>query len=178
MRRLIKCVGAVGAAIFVGLGTAALAQAGTATANMTVQITITASCTINAATLDFGASVPGTTLVASNVDAATTVSVTCTNSSPYSIGMDNGANFLSGSRRMKQGATANFLSYSLYTDSLRTNAWTTATNNTTCASANSCFLGTGSGTAQSINIYGRVPSTGTAPPTGTYTDTVTMTITY
>lgn len=154
-----------------------MAQAGTATANLTVQITITAACTINAATLDFGASVPGTTLVSTNVDAATTVSVTCTNGSPYSIGMDNGANF-SGSRRMKQGATANFLSYSLYVDSGRTNAWTTAASSSTCTTANSCFLGTGSGSAQAVNIYGRVPSTGTAPPTGTYTDTVTMTITY
>ena len=69
----------------------ASAQAGTATANMTVQITITASCTINAATLDFGTN-PGTNLLSANVDTSTTVSVTCTNAAPYSIGMDNGAN--------------------------------------------------------------------------------------
>lgn len=177
MKRLMGRIGWVSAVLLVCFSTAPKAQAGTATSNLTVQITITASCTINAATLDFGASVAGTTLVASNVDAATTVSVTCTNGSPYSIGMDNGANF-SATRRMKQGATSNYLSYGLYTDSGRANAWTTATNNTTCAASNSCFLGTGSGSAQSVNIYGRVPSTGTAPPTGTYTDTVTMTITY
>ncbi len=164
-------------AMLVALSPAPLAQAGTATANLTVQINITASCTINAATLNFGANVPGTTLVSSNITAQTTVSVTCTNGSPYSIGMDNGANF-SGSRRMRQGATANYLSYGLFTDAGLANAWTTATDNPNCATANSCFLGTGNGSAQSVNIYGRVPSTGTAPPTGLYTDTVTMTITY
>jgi spore coat protein U-like protein len=161
--------------MLVGLTSAPMAQAGTATANLTVQIVITASCTINAATLDFGSNA-GTTLVSANVDAATTVSVTCTNGSPYSIGMDNGANVSGSQRRMKNGA--NFLNYNLYVDSGRTNAWTTAASNSTCTSANSCFLGTGSGSAQSVNIYGRVPTTGSAPPTGTYTDTVTMTITY
>jgi spore coat protein U-like protein len=157
------------------LSSAPMAQAGTATSNLTVQITITASCTINAATLDFGSNA-GTTLVATNIDASTTVSVTCTNGSPYSIGMDNGANVSGSQRRMKSGA--NFLNYNLYVDAGRTNAWTTAASNSTCTSANSCFLGSGSGSAQSVSIYGRVPSTGSAPPTGTYTDTVTMTITY
>ena len=151
------------------------AQAATATSNLTVQITITASCTINAATLDFGPN-PGTTLVAANIDAQSTVSVTCTSGSPYSIGMDNGANASGTQRRMKTGA--NFLNYNLYVDAGRSNAWTTASTNIACTTANSCALGTGSGSAQSVSIYGRVPSIGTAPPPGTYTDTVLMTITY
>jgi spore coat protein U-like protein len=176
MARLWSRIVGVGLGALVSLTAASWAQAGTATSNLSVQIVIQASCTINAATLDFGASVPGTTLVSSNVDAATTVSVTCTNGSPYSIGMDNGANVSGSQRRMKSGT--NFLNYNLYTDSGRSNAWTTATDNSHCAAANSCFLGTGSGSAQSVNIYGRVPAVGSAPPTGTYTDTVTMTITY
>ncbi len=162
-------------AFLVGLAPSSESQAGTATANMTVQVTITAACTINAATLDFGSNA-GTSLVASNIDAATTVSVTCTNGSPYSIGMDNGANATGAQRRMKTGT--NFLNYNLYVDSARTNAWTTAASSTTCTTANSCALGTGNGSAQTVSIYGRVPSIGTAPPAGSYTDTVTMTITY
>lgn len=151
------------------------AQAGTATSNLAVQVTITASCTINAATLDFGSN-PGTTLIAANIDASSTVSVTCTSGSPYSIGMGNGANASGTQRRMISGA--NFLNYNLYVDAGRTNAWTTAASNSTCTTANSCALGTGNGSAQSVSIYGRVPSIGTAPPTGAYTDTVLMTITY
>jgi spore coat protein U-like protein len=151
------------------------AQAATATSNLAVQITITASCTINAATLDFGSN-PGTTLVAANIDASSTVSVTCTSGSPYSIGMDNGANASGTQRRMKTGA--NFLNYNLYVDAGRTNAWTTSASSSTCTTANSCALGTGNGSAQSVSIFGRVPSIGTAPPTGVYSDTVLMTITY
>jgi spore coat protein U-like protein len=153
------------------------AQAGTATANLTVQITIIDACTINAATLNFGAAVPGTTLVASPVTGSTTVSVTCTNGSLYSIGMDSGANFNAGQRRMKNGV-ANYLSYGLYVDAGFVNPWTTGASNSTCTTAGGCVLGTGNGSAQLITIYGRVPAIGTAPPAGTYTDTVTMTITY
>ena len=163
------------AAIVMSL-TSLKAQAGTATANLAVSIQITASCTINAASLNFGLNVAGTTLVASNVNASTTVSVTCTTGSPYSISMDNGANASGSQRRMKSGA--NFLNYGLYVDSGYLNPWITTASPSSCTPAGSCYLGTGSGSSQSVDIYGRVPSIGTAPPTGTYTDTVTMTITY
>lgn len=172
---LVRAGSLLGSALVLAAALIAPAQAGTATANLTVQVTITASCTINAATLDFGSNA-GTALVAANVNSSTTVSVTCTNGSPYAIGMDNGANASGSQRRMKTGT--NFLNYNLYVDSARANAWTTAASNTTCTTANSCALGTGNGSAQTVSIYGRVPSIGTAPPAGSYTDTVTMTITY
>lgn len=151
------------------------AQAGTSTANLTVQITITAACTINTATLNFG-SVAGTTLATTLQSGSTTVSVTCTNGSPYSIAMDNGANVSGSQRRMANAG--NFINYDLYTDSAHTNPWTTAASSTTCTTTNGCFLGTGNGSVQTINIYGTAPATGTAPNTGTYTDTVVMTLTY
>lgn len=72
----------------------------------------------------------------------------------------------------------NYIDYNLYTDAVRLNSWTTATDATTCATANSCVLGTGTGSAQSIDIYGTVPIAAVAPPPGSYSDTVTMTITY
>lgn len=176
MLKQICRIAFLSATLLLSLCCLATAQAGTATATLTVQITITASCTINASTLNFGAAVPGTTLVASNVTGSTTVSVTCTNGSPFSIGMDNGANASGVQRRMKNGT--NYLNYGLYLDAAYTQPWTTAATNSTCTTANSCYLGTGNGSAQSINIYGQVPSTGIAPPTGTYSDSVTMTITY
>ncbi|MCC8979283.1 spore coat U domain-containing protein [Bradyrhizobium acaciae] len=168
-------IGALALFVAVAPGHHTSAQAGTSTANLTVQITITASCTINAATLNFG-SVAGTTLATTLQSGSTTVSVTCTNGSPYSIAMDNGANVSGSQRRMANAG--NFINYDLYTDSAHTNPWTTATSSTTCTTTNGCILGTGSGSAQTINIYGTVPATGTAPNTGTYTDTVVMTITY
>jgi len=151
------------------------AQAGTATANLSVSIVITASCTINAATLTFPATA-GTNLIATAVSASSTVSVTCTNGSPYSIAMDNGANASGNQRRMISGS--NFLNYGLFVDSAHTFPWSTATGNSSCTTSGDCFLGTGSGLAQSVNIYGLVPITAVAPSPGTYSDTVTMTITY
>jgi spore coat protein U-like protein len=154
---------------------AVTAQAGTNTNNLTVQITITASCTINASTLTFP-STAGTALTAAAVTGNTTVSVTCTNTSPYSIGMGQGNNYSGGSNRM--ASASNFLPYTLYVDVALTHPWTTGATNSSCTTTNDCYLGTGSGSAQSIPIYGQVPTTASAPVPGTYSDTVLMTITY
>jgi spore coat protein U-like protein len=156
-------------------GAPVVAQAGTSTAVLSVSIVITASCTINPATLVF-APTAGTSLVATAVNGSSTVSVTCTSGSPYSIAMDNGSNASGSQRRMISGS--NFLSYDLYVDAAHTLPWSTASGPGTCTTTGDCYLGTGNGSAQSINIYGVVPTTATAPPPGTYIDTVTMTITF
>ena len=173
IQKAFRVLTLVGASIAFGVSSGIVAQAATTTANMTVQLTVTASCTVSAATLDFGS----TGLLAALINQTTTLSVTCTNTTPYSVGLDNGANF-STTRRMRQGATSNYIGYALYTDSGRTNAWTTASSSTVCTTANSCSLGTGNGSAQSITVYGQVPALGTAPTPGAYTDTVTITVTY
>jgi spore coat protein U-like protein len=154
-----------------GIGSA---DAGTGTASLTVQITITSACTINAATLTFPTTA-GTSLVSTAVTGNTTISATCTNGSPYSIGFDNGANYLI-TRRMATGG--NYLGYGLYVDAALTRPWSTALTNSTCTVLNDCYLGTGTGSAQSISVYGQVPTVVSAPASGTYSDTVTMTITY
>ena len=175
LRPLLAPSLAAAAALLLGQFLAGPAGAATTTAALTVQITITAACSVNAATLDFGSNA-GTALLAGNANASTSVSVTCTSGSPYSIGMDNGQNATGSQRRMINGG--NYISYNLYTDSGHLNAWTTASNSTTCTSANSCVLATGNGSAQSSTIYGVVPSVAVAPAAGSYADSVTMTVTY
>jgi spore coat protein U-like protein len=174
-RHLLRWANAAGVAVLLGLYTAVMAQAATATGSLTVQMTITASCTISAATLNFG-TLSGTSVIAVATNASVNVSVTCTNGSPYSIAMNNGANASGSQRRMTNGT--GFINYNLFTDAGRTSPWTTATSSTTCTSTNSCYLGTGNGAAQSVPVFGQVPAVGSAPTAGTYTDTVTMTITY
>lgn len=175
IRQLLRSANAAGVAALLSLCSVVMAQAATATGTLTVQMTITASCTISAATLNFG-TLPGTSVIAGATNASVNISVTCTNGSPYSIAMNNGANASGSQRRMTNGTS--FINYNLYTDAGRTNPWTTATSSTTCTSTNSCYLGTGNGAAQSIPVYGQVPAVGSAPTASTYTDTVTMTITY
>jgi spore coat protein U-like protein len=139
---------------------------------MPVQMVIAASCTVSATTLDFGTQ----TLIDinSNIDATATLTVTCTNTQPYNVGLDAGLHD-GGSginaRKMQIGATSDRVNYQLYSDSAHTTVWGNTVSTDTVA-------GTGSGDGQAITVYGRVPSGQTNPKVGTYNDTITVTVTY
>jgi spore coat protein U-like protein len=143
-------------------------HAATATTTFQVRITIQASCIINSAgTLDFGTN----GVLAANVDASSTLSVQCTASTPYTISLDPGTG--SGAtvavRKMTGPASAT-INYSLYQDGARSLVWGQTISTDTVA-------GTGTGSAQSYTVFGRVPSQST-PGAGLYTDTITVTVTY
>ena len=141
--------------------------AATATTTFTVQMTITATCTVNSAsTLNFGTQ----GVLAANVDQTSTIQVTCTNTTPYNIGLNagTGAGATVAVRKMTSGA--NTVNYTLYSNSGRTTVWGNTVGTDTQAA-------TGNGSAQSYTVYGRVPSQA-APAPGTYTDTITVTVTY
>ena len=119
----------------------------TVTSNFNVLITINAFCAITSPTdLNFGSS----NLLNANVDQTFTFNVQCTNTTPFNIGLNNGGNF-SGSRRMRQGATAHYVSYALYTDAGHTTAWGNTIGTDT-------VTGTGSGSTAAYTVYGRVPT--------------------
>ena len=110
---------------------------------------------------------------ATPLDATSTLSVTCTNTTPYTVALNAGANAGGasnfGSRTMKSGS--NTLAYQLYLDSGRSSVWGDGT------SSSSTSAGTGTGSAQTLTIYGRLPSLANVVP-GSYTDTVTVTVSY
>lgn len=148
-------------ALFACLSNTPAAYAATATTTFNVTATVPTSCSVSAGgDLAFG-SYTGT-----QIDAATTVSVTCTNSTTYNVGLNNGANYSVPNRRMKAN-TSDYLNYGLYSDGGRTTAWDDTTT----------VAGTGNGSAQSLNVYGRLPA-GQALFTGSYTDLITVTVTY
>jgi spore coat protein U-like protein len=151
------------------------AEAGTAAGNLTVQMTITSSCTIAGATQNFG-TVVGTSLLSVFADSSTAITVTCTAGSPYSIGIDLGANASGSQRRLANGG--NTINYNLYLDALHLSPWTGATDSATCVTPGGCYLGTGNGSAQAINVYGQVAPLAIAPAFGTYTDNLVMTVNY
>src|SRR5436190_1433424 len=66
----------------------------------------------------------------------------------------------------------NLLNYNIYTTSARTTVWGDGTAST------ATIGGTGSGSAQSVTVYGRVGSGQTSLPAGAYADTVAVTVTY
>jgi spore coat protein U-like protein len=134
-----------------------------------VPFTVTANnaitCAVTASDLNFGS----VTTLSSNHDVNGSASVTCSNLAPYRVLLDNG---LTGTgptnRKMTLGADS--VTYALYRDAARTLAW----GNTSGVDS---LSGTGTGGAQSLTIYGRVPAQAVPPP-GLYSDTVVITVEY
>jgi spore coat protein U-like protein len=152
-----------------------MAQAATATSNLSVTATVAATCTVTTAPVAFGTYNPAS---GTPTDTTGTITVTCTNGSTYTIALDAGANPSSAgnvtTRRMTAGASK-FLSYQLYLDSPHTTIWGDGANGSSINPTSGSF--TGDGTAQGYSVYGRI-TTGNYVPSGSYTDTVVMTVTY
>ena len=145
------------------------ALAGTATSNFQTTITIQASCTIvsiSPSTMDFGTQ----GVLAANVNQQLDITVQCTNTTPYNIGLDagTGTGATVGVRKLTNGGST--INYSLYTDAGRATVWGNTVGTDTVAA-------TGNGAAQSYSVYGRIPAQ-TTPAPATYTDTITVTVTY
>ena len=128
--------------------------------------TVLANCSVSATGVNFGSSGP----VNTNIDATGTVSVQCTNATPYTVAL-NGGNSGAGDptqRKMSKGAET--ITYGLYQNPARSLPWGSTSGGNTVG-------GTGSGASQALTVYGRVASQATPSP-GTYTDTVVVTVTY
>ncbi len=147
----------------------------TALEAFTVYATVAANCTISLSSMNFGsASAP----ILSNVTNTATIGATCTSTTPYSIGLDNGQNASGTQRRMKSTSGAAYINYGLYVDSGYTEPWSTASSSTGCTNGvNTCVLNTGTGSNQNITVYGEVPPQ-TSPTVGSYSDSVVVTLTY
>ncbi len=145
---------------------AAIGQSNATTTTFTANAVYPASCTISASGLNFGAIAS----TSASTDASASLTTRCSSATPYTLllngGLTGAANPLA--RQMQSGA--NLLTYALYQDSNRTQPWG--------ATIGSNVLGgTGTGSNQSISVYGRVPQQPT-PPVGSYADTVIVTIDY
>lgn len=150
---------------------AAPVHAATATTTFNVRVTITAACDISTTAptdVNFGTQ-PST---ATNTDNQGALNVNCTPSAPYTIALDNGQNGTDANTRKMSSGTAQ-VPYQLYRAATRTSAdvW-----GSTTGTGGNTYAGTGSGTVQTVPVYGRVPSSNF--PAGSYADVITATITY
>lgn len=124
------------------------------------------TCAIStAADLDFGivASLTGAQ------DQLSTITLRCPTGTAWKLGLNDGGNASGGARRMTDG-TGRYITYELYRDSARSQRW----GNTPGTDSSD---GTGSGSPQTATVYGRVPAQA-VPAAGTYSDTVTVTLTF
>ncbi|HEI8865281.1 TPA: spore coat U domain-containing protein [Serratia odorifera] len=156
-------------------------QAGTIQGNLGVSLTIGAGCVVNGGNSagsvnDFGAINFGTySSLANIIDASSsgsggagTLALECTDGTDYTVALNNGLNATGTQRRMASTAGA-FINYNLYRDAAHSQPW----NDT-----DGTLTGTGSGAAQPLVVYGRVPAASSTPAEGAYNDTVTMTVSW
>ena len=130
----------------------------------TVNANVSSQCSVSASTLDFGT----VGLLTANTDNTSALTVQCANGVAYQVGLDNGQHASGTTRRMS--GPGGLVNYELYRNSARTQRWGNTINTDT-------VVGTGSGSNQSLTVYGRVPPQ-TTPSAGVYNDTITVTVTY
>ncbi|HHI81609.1 MAG TPA: spore coat protein u [Rhizobiales bacterium] len=131
-----------------------------------VRANVLGACTITTSDMNFGTA----GLLSANVDARNRIRVRCTPGLAYTIGLDNGSSGGTGpaSRLMASGGQT--VTYGIYQNNARTVVWGNTPGVNTVAAV-------GTGGNQNYRAYGRVPPQPTPPP-GTYTDTVTVVVTY
>jgi spore coat protein U-like protein len=154
------------------------AQAATATATFQVQIDIQKSCAVTAGA-GSNVNVGSVASTATNSAGSNTISVTCTKSTPYFIGLapsagNGGTNSGSGSMASTGGVAGN-------TDKvpyqLRSTAGTSGTvwgNTATSSTVGNGVAGTGTGAAQTHTVYATVPSANFTADAYADTDTVAV----
>jgi len=110
-------------------------------------------------------------LLTANINAQGTLSVQCTNTTPYDIalGIGNGAGATVTARKMTGPGGAQ-IGYQIFRDGGRTLNWGQTVPSDTLGA-------TGTGLVSLTPVYGRVPPQ-TTPGIGTYTDTLLVTLTY
>lgn len=129
--------------------------------------TVDPECHVNAATdMDFG-NVPG--VIASPVNASSAITMTCRRNTPWQMSLNDGQNADGPVRRMAN-PNGSRVSYELYRDPAMTQRFGQTEHVDR-------LVGTGTGTSQTVNLYGRINSPQSVPA-GTYTDRVIVTVTY
>lgn len=145
--------------------TSAVAQTNPATTTFNVTATVLKDCIVSATALPFG------NYIGAAVNVSSTVTVTCTSGTTYTVGLNQGLTTGATVTTRQMGITqpAGGLNYSLLTTSYSGANW----GNT----SGSWVSGTGNGAAQALTVYGVLPAAQYVPP-GSYTDTITATVTY
>lgn len=132
--------------------------------------TVPAACTLATNPLSFGT----VNVLTANVDTTTSLGLNCTLGAPWTIRMNGGtvANSVSARRMGPGGVAPGVINYQLRHGSANGALWGDGTSGTTV------LTGTGSGSSQTVTVYGRIPGGQQPPPVGTYSDVVTVSVEY
>lgn len=120
-------------------------------------------CTVTPQGVSFGNYDP---LSASALDGAGNINVTCDTLVPFSVSLSTGSSGTFAERRMTAGTP--YLAYNLYSDVLRTIVWGDGVGAANVSAT---------GTNVNLPVYGRMPALQNVPA-NSYSDTITVTVTY
>lgn len=145
-----------------------LTLADTTTTTFNVTATVTTACTVSATNLAFGNYDPTSS---SPTDGTSTVTVRCTLATTYHVRLNQG---LYGTgvtdRKMQISGDTTKLNYALYRDATRLLNWGETDGVDTVD-------GVGTGLSVGHTVYGRIAAEQTVPA-GSYSDTITVTVSY
>jgi spore coat protein U-like protein len=139
------------------------------TANLTVQASVAARCTVSTTTVNFGAYDP---TVGTPTDQNGVVTIQCTKGTAANINLANGSNFSGGARRMIGAGTGEFLTYGLFTDSPGGTPWGTG-----IAGGTTVGYTAPNATPTNLTVFGRMAA-GQDVSVDSYQDTVVITATF
>jgi len=146
--------------------TSGVAVAASKSATFDVTMRVIADCTIAATGIDFGQ----TGVMTGAINGSSNINVTCTNTTPYNVGLDAGDGTGStGTTRYMVGTGTNTdkVQVNLYRDA-NSSLWGNTQGSNT-------VTGTGTGNAQTLTVYGEIPVQ-KSPAPDTYKSTITASI--
>lgn len=145
---------------------------------LTANFVVPSLCQLNStSTVDFG-NINDISTTKHDYTAQGAVNSTCNFGTPYSIYLGDGNNRISGGFRRMTNGNNEFIPYQLYKDSNYSTVWDT-TGGVTNVGGSGGVSKTGSGSAQTTTVYGKIPQgTSIASTPGSYSDSVVVTVTY
>ncbi len=145
---------------------------------LTANFVVPSLCQLNStSTVDFG-NINDIGTTKRDYTAQGAVNSTCNFGTPYSIYLGDGNNRIAGSFRRMTNSNNEFIPYQLYKDSNYSTVWD-ATGGVTNVGGTGGVSKTGTGSAQTTTVYGKIPQgTAIASRPGVYSDSVVVTVTY
>ena len=132
-----------------------------------------ATCTVSATAVSFGSYSPFSSQATTSTG---TVTVRCgaLRISSYTITLSTGLSGTFSNRTMSSGSAR--LSYQLYLNSTDTSVWGNGTDGTSTRRQPGFPVLWGA--LKNYTVYGKIPASQTTAPPGSYTDSITVTVTY
>ena len=131
-----------------------------------VSANVVGGCTLATTNMNFGT----VGVLTANLDTSNTISVSCSNLTPYTIGLSGGQSGTTDPTLRKMANGLSEVTYGIYQDSARTIPWGDTIGSNTISNI-------GNGSVQNFAAYGRVTVQNT-PAAGIYSDTIIVTMTY